>query len=458
MPALRTTDNKPSYKIEDEHDLENLKKIAGVKIDEIRLTDNPNILVFPSTRNKYHDDIQDSSIFTLREDVLTTKNIMGFIGLNDTELTISSRFTNDDHDYFLHYMLQKVLGINLVNLDISSGNDAVWDFYLYLFPHFLNKALRQGVYKAYRHFEHNDVNVKGIIDIKRHLRLNMPFAGKVSYKTREYSFDNTVTQLIRHTIEYTRTNSFAGKILSGNSEMIDNVNQIISATPSYNKNDREKIINKNSKFAAHPLFTEYKGLQTICLNILRHKKLSFGKGKDKIHGLLFDGAWLWEKYLNTILHDKFEHTDNKTGKGTRHLFKKSNGNTFQPIYPDFISKENKFENRIVGDAKYIPLDNNSDFGESERATSIYYKTITYMYRLDSKKGFLFFPTTGIYKPETYKIIETDGSLTKIGFIIPQSGNGTFERFKKDMKKAEENFVDTVVEQSKSVNEEPRGKP
>jgi 5-methylcytosine-specific restriction endonuclease McrBC regulatory subunit McrC len=349
-------------------------------------------------------------------------------------------------------MLQKVLSINLVNLDISSGNDAIWDFYLYLFPHYLNKALRQGVYKAYKHFEYNDANVKGSIDVKRHLRLNMPFAGKVAYNTREYSFDNNVTQLIRHTIEYIRTNKFAGKILSGNSEMIDHVNQIISATPSYNKNDREKIINKNRKFAAHPLFTEYKRLQTICLNILRHKKLSFGNGKDKIHGLLFDGAWLWEKYLNTILHDKFEHTDNKTGKGRRDLFSKSDGSTFQAIYPDFISKENQFENKIVGDAKYIPLENKSDLGESDSATSIYYKTITYMYRLKSKIGFLFFPTAGNYEPETYKIIETDGSLTKIGFIIPRSGNVKFEEFKCAMGKAERNFVDEVEKQAKSVSQ------
>ncbi|GHT56058.1 3-isopropylmalate dehydrogenase [Spirochaetia bacterium] len=455
MSILRTTDNNwSSYKIEDEHDLKNLSKIANKKIGDIKLEKDADFIVFPPDSIKYHDDIKDSPIFRLSpEGVLTTENIMGFVGFNDTQLTISSRFTQDNKtDYFLHYMLQKVLSINLVNLDVSNNSDSVWDFYLYLFPRYLNNALKQGLYKAYRHFEYNDANVKGTIDVKRHLRLNMPFAGKIAYKTKEFSYDNPVTQLIRHTIEYIKTNSFTGNILTGNSDVADDIKQIISATPSYNKNDRQNIISKNSKFAAHPLFTEYKSLQKISLNILRHKKLSFGNGKDKIYGLLFDGAWLWEEYLNTILKTKFEHTENKTGKGRMYLFNKNDGIPFQTIYPDFISKDNQFENKIVGDAKYIPLDKQSEYGESEKATSIYYKTITYLYRLNSKRGFLFFPTASDYKSETYKIIETDGSLTKIGFTIPQGNKDSFGRFRSAMEEAEKQFVNEIDKQSKNVNE------
>lgn len=181
MSMLNIPDNR-TRTIEDEHDLKNLSKIANKKIGDIKLENDADFIVFPPGSIKYHDDIKDSPIFRLSpEGVLTTENIMGFVGFNDTQLTISSRFTQDDEtDYFLHYMLQKVLSINLVNLDVSNDSDSVWDFYLYLFPRYLNNALNQGLYKAYRRFEYNDANAKGTIDVKRHLRLNMPFAGKIT--------------------------------------------------------------------------------------------------------------------------------------------------------------------------------------------------------------------------------------------------------------------------------------
>ena len=61
---------------------------------------------------------------------------------------------------------------------------------------------------------------------------------------------------------------------------------------------------------AHPYYTEYTMLQKICLKILRHENIIFGNKKDKIYGLVFDGAWLWEEYLNTILHEIFIHPEN----------------------------------------------------------------------------------------------------------------------------------------------------
>ena len=45
---------------------------------------------------------------------------------------------NDEEDYFLHYMLQKVLHLNLTNLDTSlSTNQQFYQLLLYLFPKYL---------------------------------------------------------------------------------------------------------------------------------------------------------------------------------------------------------------------------------------------------------------------------------------------------------------------------------
>ena len=46
--------------------------------------------------------------------------------------------------------------------------------------------------------------------------------------------------------------------------------------------------------------------------------------------------------------------------------------------------------KVVADAKYMPL-HLYDHLDAERATGVYYKTIMYMYRFNTKKGFLFYP-------------------------------------------------------------------
>jgi 5-methylcytosine-specific restriction endonuclease McrBC regulatory subunit McrC len=45
---------------------------------------------------------------------------------------------------------------------------------------------------------------------------------------REYVYDNPVMQLVRHTIEYIKTHSYGKQILNSNSDIVENVNKIIS--------------------------------------------------------------------------------------------------------------------------------------------------------------------------------------------------------------------------------------
>ena len=412
---MRTTDNSASSIHNfDNFDIADLSAIANRSLLDLQ-EENADLLVFPQSFGKYHDDVEKPHIFSLDSDNLTTYNLMGFIGRNTTQLSISSRFAKDENnDYFLHYMLQKVFSINLLKFDQTPNKENIWDFLLYLFPYYLKKAYSQGIYKAYKKEEYNDSNVKGTIDVKRHILRNIPFAGKIAYTTREHSYDNNITQLIRHTIEHIKTHRFGSGVLTGDGALNEIVSKFIFVTnKTYNSNARQKIITANLKHVRHPYFTEYSALQKICLKILRHEKITFGKEKDKVYGLLFDGAWLWEEYLSTILSENFIHPENKTGKHRHLLFE-----NFQPIYPDFISKE---EPKSVGDAKYIPLDRQQSYSEnSEKATSIYYKTIAYMYRFNSKNGFLIFPIKDISFFETYRIKETDGTLKKIGLAVPQT--------------------------------------
>ena len=394
MSLLQITDNHDwkdykSFFIDEtiaERHLPNLQRIADINIGELSFDDNPNLLIFPHDLNQHGDKIGDNCIISLNHrNEISTSNIMGFVGINETQLDIKSRFAKEDkEDYFLHYMLERVFSINLFDMKHSSSEEQIFDFLIYLFPYFLKKALTQGLFKKYHRYEHNNANVKGPINISRHIKENIPFCGTVSYSTREHSYDNEITQLIRHTIEFIKTKKNSSFILNIDNETRECVNQITMATSSYNIRERNKIINKNLRPFQHPYYSEYSTLQKICLQILRHESIKFGKEKDKIYGILFDGAWLWEEYLYTILKSKgFKHPQNKTNYGGFNMFLKPEEDDIldknsRKLYPDF------YKDNFIIDAKYKHLENG--VGREDL-----YQLVTYMYCKRADNGAYIYP-------------------------------------------------------------------
>ncbi|MXV38039.1 restriction endonuclease [Flavobacteriaceae bacterium Ap0902] len=393
---------------------------------------NPNLLVFPQSLGQHKDDVEKPKIFSLRESKLTTNNLMGFVGRNSSQLTIASRFANDDHnDYFMHYMLQKVFAINLLDFEQTRDKENIWDFYIYLFPYFLKKAYAQGLYKAYKREEYNDANVKGAIDVNRQIQKNIPFTGRIAYSTREHSYNNALNQLIRHTIEFIKTHPFGNGVLLNDYEVRGIVSKFNFITQrSYNKNARNKIISQNLKPVSHAYFSEYKLLQKLCLQILRYEKLTYGKkNDDSIYGLLFDGAWLWEEYLNTFLVDlNFKHPENKKGKGRIYLF----SNNKISRYPDFW-KEN-----IILDAKYKKLSNSVvnryDINQ----------IISYMHVTQSNIGGFIIPSERTMIEEIGTLNGYGGKVIIIRIQIPKEVK-SFREFNDIMNQNEKELKDKIVE-------------
>lgn len=426
MNNLRITDNHEAVRLDaptdllywhnfDDYDVvkKDLVCISNKQIGNLTLEDNPNLLVFPRDLHRYGDEISESYIIAMRNDEISTGNIMGFVGVNDTQLDIKSRFAKvDEDDYFLHYMLQKVFSINLFDIKHTIRQEDIFDFLLYLFPHFLKKALAQGLFKKYRRFEYNDANIRGPIDVNRHIRENIPFRGTVAYSTREHSYDNEVTQLVRHTIEYIRTKEHGAIILNNDPETKSCITQITLATQSYNVRERMKVINQNLRPIRHPYFSAYTDLQNLCLRILRHESLKYGQEKDKVYGVLFDGAWLWEEYLNTILKPcGFKHPENKKQKGGFRMFKNEldddaiNKNS-RRLYPDF------WKDSFILDAKYKHL--NAGVGREDL-----YQVVTYMYCKKASAGGYIFPYEKSEKPIVYQLEGHEGSMHIIPFYVPQ---------------------------------------
>lgn len=380
---IQTKDNSITAAIPEGQELNDLKRMAKPSIAELCSDEGSSLLVFPQSLDEYGDKIGTEHIFAINsENQLVTGNIMGFVGCNDTQVSIRSRFAQQEGDYFLHYMLQKVFAINLFDLKHDSNKESVFDFLIYLFPAFLKRALRQGLYKEYQTRHYNDANVRGRIDIQRHIRQNIPFAGKVAYTTREYAVDNSVTQLVRHTIEYIASHPYRGNILNNDEETKEAVGLINNATPSYNRNDRNRIINLNKRPINHPYFSEYRDLQRLCLQILRHEELKYGQDEEQIYGVLFDGAWLWEEYLNTVLKNiGFEHPRNRANNVGKYLFKHPNKVLTQP---DFY-----IDGRIVLDAKYKK---HKSLFESEQREDRF-QLLAYMHVFDASISGLIVPVS-----------------------------------------------------------------
>ena len=392
--------------------------------------------MFPEYIDDAEDITRDQMILQSVNDSYRSGNVMGFIGCGNERLIIESRFSGEADDFFFQYLLDRVLDFpNLVDLETDANQDnRLFNFLLFLFPHYLKTAMRKGLFKKYIRHNYNDGNVKGTIDVARHIEKNTPFTGNVAYSQREFSFDNSLMELVRHAIEFIKRKPYGGKILI---KVKDEVKLVVDATQGYEPYDRQRIIEQNKKNAVrHAYFREYLALQRLCLLILRHQKHQIGSGSKQIYGILFDGAWLWEEYVNSLIEDIFYHPMNKGGKGAQRLFE---GNTGL-IYPDFISRDN--EARIIADAKYKPIEN---IGNRD-----YLQVLAYMFRFDAKVGFYLYPEAEdsddlklrLNQGSTYEsnvMPRDDISITKHGLKVPADAVD-YDEFVAKMKSSEKEFI------------------
>ena len=419
-------------------DVAPLFPIADKTIAEL-CRENENLLIFPYSIESSDDRIGESSVMNILntddpEKVrISTGNVMGFIGVGNIQIKIKSRFDKGRDDFLLHYMLQKVLSFNLFDLSHNNEQEDVFDFIMFMFPYFLKAAMRQGVYREYQNFRHNDANLKGTIDVGRHIARNIPFVGNIAYSTREYSHDNNMTELIRHTIEFMKTKKYGQAVLNIDRETIENVNAIVEYTPLYNKNDRNSVISKNLRMKSHPYYTEYRPLQTLCLQILRMEEVKYGESDEEICGILFDGAWLWEEYVNTILSKQgFTHPENKRHKGGIYLFEGHSGIR----YPDF------YKDDMVLDAKYKRLGSYNKVSMVDRDDV--HQVMAYMSALHVNKG-------GFIAPLENKQVEiptdciwgTTSNLYIFGIEVSRVSS-SYADFCEQMKENEEDFIKSIL--------------
>ncbi|WP_172672640.1 MULTISPECIES: McrC family protein [Streptococcus] len=434
---MRITDNQ--HRIAKEGFVAEYPKLSQALLDRTldNLSKEDNIFIFPNDLKNSPDLEKDQKIFETVNQKIKTGNVVGFLGCGQERLTIASRFSDESNDHFLHYLLHKVLHINLTSLDVAlSLEERLYQLLMYLFPKYLQAAIRKGLYKEYQRFSHNDTHVKGVIDVRNHLKKNLPFTGNIAYTTREFTYDNPLMQLVRHTIEYIKNQKSIGQgVLDNLLASRENVAEIVRVTPSYKLADRVKIIRGNqSKPIRHAYFHEYRKLQELCLMILNREKHGFGYQEQKIHGILFDVAWLWEEYVHTLLPKDFIHPRNKDKTDGISVF----SNRERKVYPDFYQEELK----IVLDAKYKKL----ELTEKGINREDLFQLISYSYILKAEKAGLVFPSRDkVVDNEIGKLAGYGALLKKWSIQIPQESS-SYSEFCEMMENSEEIFKSNITKE------------
>lgn len=367
-----------------------------------------------------------------------TGNNMGVLRLRDEHcgiqiiLEIHSRFDSEKSQFFMTYMLSKVFGGSTVDW-IRYASSPMWEILMiFLFRNRLIDAYAQGVFKKYTRFEHNDTRFRGAFNINEHLRENIPFRGTLAYTTHEFSYDNPITRLVRHTLRHIQVKY--PDLLAGAGQTFTEARHAIEQhTPGWDPRGLHRCIKENIRPLRHPYFSAYEPLRIACLSVLRDEGASFyeSDAEHEAEGVIFDGAWLWENYLATILPPAYTHADNISEANPIYLF---TGNKYKR-FPDFY-----YKNVAVIDAKYKHLQS----GPIDR--SDIHQLITYMYILKSVIGAFISPdreiSSGIERNDAAKTVGIlngyGGSVRTIPFVVPKLAlTPHADDFVREMHKSEE---------------------
>src|SRR5699024_10090932 len=134
--------------------------------------DETGIFVFPNSLKDQEGITEDQFILNKVGKEYRTSNIMGFLGYNEENLIIESRFSQGQQDYFFQYLIENVLKIPYVidlNTIIDKDNKII-DLFIFIFPYYLKKAMRKVLFKQYTRNEYNNNNIMRTIDILSNIK------------------------------------------------------------------------------------------------------------------------------------------------------------------------------------------------------------------------------------------------------------------------------------------------
>lgn len=339
--------------------LRELKNLAGsnlIVIGEGAGSDDEDSISYFSIGDEIGDDGETGGVTRLR---LDTGNLMGVLNLRDRSSTvrvaIHSRFDEgNEKQPFLNYLLSRVYDINYLDL-VQAGNQSFMEILLAIrFVQRIAEAREIGLYRQYKEFRCNDLNFKGRLDLSRHIRENMPVGGRIAYVKREITFDTPLNHLFRFVVALIEKRW--PMLLERNIEAKRMISELKVNTPSWSSMSLVRTLQEREcrESVRHPFFAQYyEELRVLARMLLCGDGLNvFEADESEVSGVIFDGAWLWESYLATVLEPLgYTHAICGTDVGRLSIFKEVPndwGRAQTCFYPDFYNSTRG----VVLDAKY----------------------------------------------------------------------------------------------------------
>lgn len=339
---------------------------------------------------------------------LDTGNLMGALRFRDSEtgeaiqVEVLSRFDDDENsenkNYFLNYLLSKAFDVSIANDTVTANQPSLLNLLLdLLFVRRLDEAMNNGLLRQYKTFRNNDWNFRGRLDLQRHIKENVPLMNGIAYVKREIDYDVPVNQLLllaSHIVKKRNPQLFeqnenardAYRELSMNVSMPNDVHKILS-----HKDCKEPIV--------HPYYREiWEPLRRLARMILEEERwqLFQKNSEEEVFGVVFDGSWLWEEYIATVLAPAgFIHCVkglSSNNNGSLLVFKSGE----RKFYPDFMYKDS--------DGRYCVLDTKYKRAKVNGVREDLHQVLCYLLLSGAKLGGLIFP------PLQHEDIEEDKDI------------------------------------------------
>ena len=352
----------------DDRERELLKRFGNKTLAEINNETNGNLVLLDGTH------VADSErmampFYSFKEEFdggpfkLETNNLMGVLRFRDAEkgtsvqVEVLSRFDRGENNFFLNYLLSRVfdfaLGVEAVSARRSSLLDILLDL---VFVRRLGDAAKAGLLRHYREFRNNDWNFKGSLDLARHIRENVPLMHGIAYHKREIDLDVPVNRMIL--MAALAVNRRHPALFDSDGDAADALRQLRMGVTE-ERDIRSILAHRDCREpVVHPFFREvWEPLRRIARMILEDERWMLFADEtmddEEVSGVVFDGSWLWEEYLATVLEPiGFRHCVRGASGHFMALRNLDTGRNVGPMIPDFIQKDSVGAIAAVADAKY----------------------------------------------------------------------------------------------------------
>lgn len=318
------------------------------------------IVYLNSPTDKFQSKISDKGkehyIFKKSNKGFLTGNYIGEFVYNAQEIKIGSRYGN----VLLKEMLKSVSSSLFQNIEISSSRSNLKEYsssdinieqILYIaFIKYLKRAKLNGFPKIYEKVTRRNSSFSGSLDIKKLIKKDLPFTGKISSKKSEQVSDGLIGDVLlkAYDIVIKKYPKFLYMDISLNKFLLSNS----SGNPIEIKDINRAL---NSKSLLNPMYQNYKTALKLAKNIILKDKFStLGKSNNKTKssmrnlnfGYLLYAPELFENYVEKLIKETLSGI--KDEKFKLQTQKISECGKYRA---DFIVSQ-KETDKIVLDAKY----------------------------------------------------------------------------------------------------------